>query len=325
MQSATAIDKGYSIVFVSSAYNEEDNLSELYKQCLRTFEALCLDLPEYDLRFSLQLVDNSSQDNTPVVIRQLISHDPRVKGIRNLRNYGPEPSFIQGLRLADGDLIVLLCADLQDPPEIAGQMLRQLIEDPADRDAVFACKKRSAGSALVRSFRRLYYRLLSFSDRDANVFPGFHGFGCYRRHVIQRALEYWEQTPMNMRQCLSSASSNPGVMSYEQPDRAAGRSSYKFMGYVTEAGLGIMSGKSLASRLSLRLGFAFFLASVLLGFFIIINFATGRSGYAPGVPTLALLILLSSAFQVIMLSLVSRQIESGLYQPARASVLFRDL
>jgi len=324
-----AVDAGsgekYDITFVSSAYNEEANLDELYRQCLRAFDSLCADLPEIELTFALQLVDNSSLDRTPEVIQQLISKDPRVKGIRNLRNYGPEPSFVQGLRLAKGDLIVLLCADLQDPPELARQMLRKLITDPMASDAVFACKQRSAGSLLIRSFRKLYYRLLSFSDRDTNVFSGFHGFGCYRREVLEQALEFWQQTPMNMRQCLSSASFNPSVITYEQPDRMRGRSSYKFMGYVSEAGTGIITGKSLASRLSLRLGFIIFLCSILIGIFILINFATGRSGYAPGVPTLALLILLSSSFQVIMLSLVSRQIESGIYQPSRPNVRFRSL
>jgi glycosyltransferase involved in cell wall biosynthesis len=315
----------YEIVFVSSAYNEEANLEDLYIQCLNVYEKLCADHPKCQLAFSLQLVDNSSSDRTPEVIQQLISRDRRVKGIRNLRNYGPEPSFIQGLRLAGGDLIVLLCADLQDPPEIAGQMLHALITDPAGTDAVFACKQRSAGSPLIRSFRRLYYRLLSFSDRDSNVFPGFHGFGCYRRDVLDQALEFWQQTPMNMRQCLSSASSSPRVVAYEQRDRKRGRSSYRFMGYVSEASSGIIAGKSLASRLSLRVGFLIFLCSLFIGLFIIVNFATGRSGYAPGVPTLALLILLSSSFQVIMLSLVSRQIESGLYQPFRPSVRYRSL
>ena len=91
------------------------------------------------------------------------------------------------------------------------------------------------------------------------------------------------------------------------------------------AGQGIFSGKSLASRLLLRFGLVLFLLSVLLGIFVLLNFATGRSGYAPGIPTLALLILLSSSFQAIMLSLVSRQIENRLYKPFRPNVRFRSL
>lgn len=320
-----ACDKRLRISFVSSAYNEEANLGDLYEQCLNAFDALCRELPDYHLAFSLQLVDNCSLDHTPQVIKQLMSRDQRVSGIRNLRNYGPEPSFMEGLRLANADLIVLLCADLQDPPEIARQMLHKIITSPSPLDAVLACKQRSAGSALIRAFRKLYYRLLSFSDRDRHVFPGFHGFGCYRREALLQALEYWEHTAMNMRQCLSSACSNPEVVTYEQPDRSRGQSSYSFVGYFTEASQGIMVGKSLASRLSLRMGVFVFMLSVVIGIFVILNYATGRSGYAPGVPTLALLILLSSSFQVIMLSLVSRQIETGLFKSSRPNVRFRHL
>lgn len=315
----------YKITFVSSAYNEEANLEELYWQCVKAFEQLSSGLPGVELAFSLQLVDNHSHDRTPRVIQKLISRDQRVKGISNLHNYGPEPSFMQGLRLAEGDLIVLLCADLQDPPEIAGEMLHMLITDTTGIDAVFGCKHRSVGSPLIRSFRKLYYRLLSFSDRHANVLAGFHGFGCYRRDVLERALELWEHTPMNMRQCLSSASYAHQEILYEQPERMKGRSSYNFGRYFSEAVLGIIAGKSLASRLSLRVGFIIFLLSLFIGIFILVNFATGRSGYAPGVPTLALLILFTSSFQVIMLSLVSRQIESGLHQPFRPNVRYRSL
>jgi glycosyltransferase involved in cell wall biosynthesis len=315
----------YGIAFVSSAFNEEENLEELYRRCLQSFEEVCGLFPACQFEFSMILVDNSSLDRTPEVIQRLIRLDPRVKGIRNIRNYGPEASFMQGLRLADSDLIVMLCADLQDPPEVARQMLQQLIGDPLKSDAVFGCKRRSAGSPLIQSFRKLYYLLLSFSDRDTQVLPGFHGFGCYRKDVIHQALDFWTETAMNLRQCLASASISPGVVNYVQPNRLRGKSSYRLMGYVQEAGTGIITGKSLASRLSLRLGFTIFLASILVGVFILVNFATGRSGYAQGVPTLALLILLSSSFQMIMLSFVSRQIENGLHQPLRPTIRYRSL
>lgn len=314
-----------SIAFVSTAFNEESNLDELYRQCLHAFENLSARMQGYQLTFSMLLVDNGSSDRTPEIIKQLMGRDPRVTGIRNLCNYGPESSFIQGLSMVESDLVVLLCADLQDPPEIAGQMLFQLITDKEGRDAVLACKRRSAGSMMIRSFRKLYYRLLSFSDRDTHVLPGFHGFGCYHNAVVKQALELWQDTPMNMRSCLSAASTNPGVVNYEQPDRIRGKSSYGFMGYVSEASAGIVAGKSLASRLSLRLGIGFFILSIMVGIFVLLNLASGNSGYARGVPTLAILIMLSSSFQVIILSLISRQIEHGLHQPSRPKVRFRSL
>lgn len=318
-------DSSCSISFVSSAYNEEVNLELLYQRCLSAFELIASSLPKFAFQFSLVLVDNCSDDATPEVIRGLTKADARVKGFRNSRNYGPDPSFIQALKLADADVVVLLCSDLQDPPEFAAQMVQQLVANPDGHDAVFACKLKSTGSPVVRTFRKLYYRMLSFSDRDSQVFPGFHGFGCYSREVVNQALDLWRETSMNLRQCLSAATNHPKTVYYVQQNRIGGRSSYGFIGYAVEASSVIFVGKSLAGRLSLRLGFVLFMLSIFLGVFVLLNFASGHSGYARGVPTLALLILLSSSFQAIMLSLVSRQIESGMYKPARPDVRSRSL
>jgi glycosyltransferase involved in cell wall biosynthesis len=308
------------VAFVSSAFNEEHNVSLLYQQCLQSFEAIGCKLPGHSFEFSMVLVDNCSQDSTPEAIKRLVSLDARVKGFRNFKNYGPEPSFMQALQKASADYVVLLCADLQDPPEVAGEMLYQLIRASSQHDAILACKQRSAGTPVIRRFRKLYYKMISFSDRDSQVMPGFHGFGCYRSEVIENALSLWSQTSLNMRHCLSYAPSNPAMCSYVQPDRVAGRSSYGFLGYFLEAATAIFAGKSFASRFMLRFGFAVFVLSLMLALFVVLNFFTGHSGYASGIPTLAVLIMLSSSFQVILLSLVSRQIEQGFHRPQRPKV-----
>jgi glycosyltransferase involved in cell wall biosynthesis len=314
-----------TIAFASSAFNEEQNLERLYALCLQVFEDIGQRLPEHRLEFEMVLVDNASHDSTPDVIRSLVSRDTRVKGYRNLKNYGPEPSFMQALQKTSADIVVLLCADLQDPPEVAGKMLFQLLSDSSDLDAVLACKKRSAGTPIIRRFRKMYYTMISFSDRDSRVVPGFHGFGCYRRDVIDNALALWRETSLNMRQCLSYASSSPDVCYYAQPNRTGGRSSYSFLDYLQEASAAIFGGKSFASRFTLRFGFIVFAMSILIGLFVVLNFLVGHSGYAGGIPTLAVLILLSSSFQVILLSLVSRQIEQGLHRPARPKVRSTEL
>lgn len=298
----------------------------LYQRCLASFEKLASNNPQRRLCFEWILVDNCSSDNTASVIRDLMTHDPRVKGIRNRRNYGPEPSFMQGLSLAKkADIVILLCADLQDPPEIAADMLEKLIDRETDYDAVIACKVKSSGNAMVRLLRKAYYKLLGFSNRDSTVLPGYHGFGCYKVEVVSRALRLWQTSPMNMRGCFSSSIFAPLEYLYEQPDRLHGTSSYSLRAYFSEASQAISAGKSLASRTSMRLGLAAFTLSMILAFLILINYSSGRSGYAPGIPSLVVIIVLSSSFQFIMLSLVSRQIEQGLNQPMRPKVKFTKL
>lgn len=314
------------VTFVSSAFNEQDNLLALYERCLSSFDQLARSNLREALAFEMILVDNCSSDKTVDVIRELMARDPRIKGIRNRRNYGPEPSFIQGLALANSaDIIILLCADLQDPPEIAVDMLDRLIHAEAEHDAIVAYKVKSAGNAMVRLLRKVYYKLLRFSNRDSMVLPGYHGFGCYRAEVVSRALRLWRTTPMNMRGCFSSSIFSPLEYPYVQPDRVHGSSSYSLKSYFSEASQAISAGKSLASRISMRLGLAAFMLSLILAVFTLINYSTGRSGYAPGIPSLVAIIVLSSSFQFIMLSLVSRQIEQGLNRPMRPRVKFQKL
>lgn len=314
------------VAFVSSAYNEQDNLLSLYERCLKAFDSFALANQQHDLAFELILVDNCSSDNTAGIIKDLMARDARVKGIRNRRNYGPEPSFMQGLSLAKAaDVVILLCADLQDPPEIAVDMLEKLIQVGPDCDAVIGYKVKSAGNAMLRLMRKIYYKLLRFSNRDSMVLPGYHGFGVYKSEVISRALRLWRTTPMNMRGCLSSSFFSPLEYPYVQPDRVNGSSSYSLKDYFSEASQAISAGKSLASRTSMRLGLGAFMLSIALAAFTLVNYSTGQSGYAPGIPSLIAIIVFSSSFQFIMLSLVSRQIEQGFAKVVRPHVKYKNL
>ena len=306
------------VTFVSSAYNEGQNIPLLYEQCLKNFNQLMERLPLLDLSFRMILVDNCSMDNTSSAISNLSKTDPRVLGISNIQNYGPEPSFVQGLKLAKrSDLIVLLCADLQDPPEVAVDMICQLINSSEEVDAVVACKTKSSGSSIIQLCRKIYYKLLRYSNRDSKILPGYHGFGCYKSEVIKKALYLWKTTPMNLRDCLSASMHSPYRHAYIQHERIHGKSSYSLSSYVFEASRAISSGKSLASRTSLRIGLLAFILSICLTIFIVVNYSFGNSGYASGIPSIAVIIMLSSAFQFVMLSLISRQIEQGFSTPTR--------
>ncbi|MEA5411858.1 glycosyltransferase [Synechococcus sp. BA-120 BA3] len=300
-----------NLAIVSSAFNEEANILSLYEACVEAAEGLQREMPLTLLNWRLFLIDNCSEDQTTLEIRRLIRRDQRVVAFRNARNYGVESSFMYGLQNVEAaDVVMLMCADLQDPPSIGFRMLKQWIDNRDSVDAVLGSKERSAGTPIIKLGRKLYYRMMNFSNRDQAVLGGFHGFGCYSSSVIDQALWLWSNTSLNLRSCLISASSCHQVMRYVQPDRVAGRSSYSFLGYVNEALVAIFSGSSIAGRISLRIGAFGILVSIVLAFSILANKLSGFSGYAPGTVTVAILVIFSAAIQMIMLSLVSRQIEA---------------
>ncbi len=300
-----------TLAFVSSAYNEAGNLEELYRRCQAAHAELGRQLTEgVKLRFRFVVADNCSGDRSLSVLEELSRRDPDVIALANRANYGPEASAVNALRqAADCDLIVLLCSDLQDPPELAVTMGRTLLEK-RDVDAVMAVKQRSVGGPLLRMARRSYYKMLGYSSRLKEVPSGFHSFGCYRQAVIVDALRYWNSTDLSFRQCLTNACQSPVQLEYIQAERLRGLSSYRGWGYWPEALRAILSGDAAASRLALTIGGGGLLLSVLVGIFILANVMGGRSGYGGGVPTVIGLLLISFAVQMLMFAVLSRQIES---------------
>lgn len=318
--------KQLSLAFVSSAFNEEENLEELHRRCRAVHANLEREFGDrFDLGFAMLVADNGSEDGSLALLEELNRKDRAVVALANRMNYGVEASagnLIDQARVYD--LVVLLCSDLQDPPEIAGEMVRTLLEKP-EHDAVLAVKKRSAGGPLMRLARRGYYRALGLSSRRPLVPSGFHGFGCYRQAVLEEAMRFWGATDLNLRQCLANACQSPVLIEYMQADRLRGVTSYRGWGYWPEALRALLSGDAAASRLALTIGSAGLLLAVLVGVVLLVNVLLGRSGYGGGVPTVMGLVLISFAVQMLMFAVLSRQIEALRMGGFRQRVLFRRL
>jgi dolichol-phosphate mannosyltransferase len=312
-----------TLAFVSSAFNEEDNLEELHRRCRAVHAELEGEFQDrFDLRFRMLVADNGSEDGSVAVLESLSRRDPAVLALLNRMNYGAEASAGNLIDQARGyDLIVLLCSDLQDPPEIASGMVRTLLERP-ELDAVLAVKKRSAGGPQLRVVRKLYYKALGLSSRRPMVPSGFHGFGCYRQAVLEEATRFWNGTDLNVRQCLANACQSPLLIDYVQAKRLQGASSYRGWGYWPEALRALVSGDAAASRLALTIGIGGLGLAVLVGLFLLVNVFRGSSGYGGGVPTVMGLVLISFAVQMLMFAVLSRQIEALRMGGFRRRVLF---
>jgi len=300
-----------SLAFVSSAYNEEENLKILYQRCRKAYETIAAECDhEKKIIFRFLVADNASEDDSITVMTSLCEEDSAVSLIVNHKNYGSETSVAGALKVARNcDLIVLLCSDLQDPPELAIEMVKSLLRQN-NHDAVLAIKERSAGNAMLRLARRCYYKVLGYSTRLQRVPGGFHGFGCYRRDVIADTLRYWEQTDLNLRQCLTNACYSPLQISYQQADRVHGVSSYRGWGYWSEAFRSLAAGDASASRLALFIGAIGMMTGVIAAVLLVFNFLLGESNYSGGTPTLMALVLVSFTMQMLMFGLLSRQIEA---------------
>jgi glycosyltransferase involved in cell wall biosynthesis len=303
--------KQLTLAFVSSAFNEAENLEELHRRCRAAHAELEKEFSDrIELDFRFVVADNGSTDSSLDVLEELSTRDRAVIALANRKNYGAEVSGVNALKqVLNCDLIVLLCSDLQDPPELSTTMGQMLLEQ-SEFDAVLALKKRSAGNPLMRLAKRTYYILLGYSSRRGIAPNGFHGFGCYRCEVIKDAINQWEQADFSMRQCLINACQSPAFFDYTQANRLRGTSSYRGWGYWPAALQDVLMGDAAGSRLALFIGGIGLLLALLVGLFLAINYLSGNSGYSRGAPTVMGLVLISFTLQMLMFSVLSRQIES---------------
>ena len=158
---------------VTPCYNEEGNVKELYERV----RAVLAGFPAY--RYEHIFIDNDSRDSTVAILKQIASVDRNVKIIVNCRNFGHLRSPMHAIYQASGDVIILLFADLQDPPELLKDML---LEWEQGTPVVLAIKNTSDESGLMFAIRTAYYRLVS-RLADIPLYEHFTGFGLYDRQT----------------------------------------------------------------------------------------------------------------------------------------------
>ena len=148
-----------TITILVPCYNEENNIDFLYVRLKEIFATL----PHYD--FHILFVNDGSKDDTLVKMQGLHEKDPNVSYLSLSRNFGKENAMLAGLDYAEGDAVILMDADLQDPPELIPQMLE---EWEKGYDDVYARRRSRAGETwFKKASAHWYYRILQkFADID---------------------------------------------------------------------------------------------------------------------------------------------------------------
>jgi dolichol-phosphate mannosyltransferase len=136
---------------VVPVYNEQENIPELYRRLKGVLGAA---VASHEIVF----VDDGSLDRTWALVCELAAADTSVRGVRFSRNFGHQMAFAAGLRHTDGDAVVIMDADLQDPPELIPQLLERF---RAGFDVVYAVRaKRQGETVFKRVSAAVFYRLL---------------------------------------------------------------------------------------------------------------------------------------------------------------------
>ncbi|QTH42319.1 glycosyltransferase family 2 protein [Cohnella sp. LGH] len=232
------------ISIVTPCYNEEENVEELYFQVKAIFDTL--NGYEYEHIF----IDNASKDRTASILKKIAMQDSRVKVIINSRNFGHIRSPYHALLQAAGDAVILLVADLQDPPKMIVDFIRKWEEG---YKVVLGVKHQSEESKSMFFIRKMYY---NFINRVAEIelTKNNTGFGLYDQRVIEVLRKIDDPYPY-FRGLISDIGFESYKIEYVQPARKKGITKNNFYTLYDIAMLGITNHSKIPLRLAALLGF----------------------------------------------------------------------
>lgn len=263
------------IVVVTACFNEEENIEHVYRRVRAVFEN---SLGQYD--YEHLFIDNASEDGTVKILRSIAAADNKVKVIVNSRNYGHIRSPYHGLIQAEGDAVISIVADLQDPPEMIPDMVRKWEEGA---QIVVAVKQESKEHPLMFRIRKMYYGLLKQLS-DVAIIQNYTGFGLYDKKIIEILRIIPDPYPF-FRGIIAEVGFNVEKIPYTQPRRERGLTKNNFFTLYDMGILGIISNSKVPLRIATFFGFLLSMMSLIagMGFLLgkIIFWNTFQAGIAP--------------------------------------------
>lgn len=299
-----------ALSIVIPCFNEEACLGELHQR----LSAAARSAVGED--YELVLVNDGSRDGSWPAMQRLVETDSNLVAINLSRNHGHQLALTAGLDLCRGETILIIDADLQDPPELLGPMLEAMRESGAD--VVYGVRRSRAGeTAFKRATAHGFYRLLSrATEVDIPLDAG--DFRLMSRRALDALLAMPEQARF-IRGMVAWIGFRQLPFPYDRQERFAGSTKYplrKMMRFALDALTGFSSAPlKLASHFGLGLS----IGSVLLVIYIAYAWASGRS--IQGWTSLMLVVVILGAIQMFVLALMGEYI-GRLYNEAKKRPLY---
>jgi glycosyltransferase involved in cell wall biosynthesis len=234
-----------TISIVSPCYNEEANVEELYFRVRAAMAAL----GRY--RYEHIFIDNSSTDRTVQKLKRIADVDTNVRIIVNARNFGHVRSPHYAVLQAAGDAVIGMASDLQDPPEIIPELVR---EWENGFSMVLCIKQASRENGLMFWLRKRYYRLVN-QVSSIETFENYTGFGLYDRRVIDIVKAMEDPYPY-FRGMMAEIGLPHKKIFFDQPVRKRGITKNNFYTLYDLAMLGITNLSKVPLRMVTFSGFA---------------------------------------------------------------------
>jgi glycosyltransferase involved in cell wall biosynthesis len=277
---------------VVPVFNEQDVLGEFHRRLSAVLDRLALDA-------EVVYVNDGSSDASMALLGRLHETDPRVVVIDFSRNFGKEAAMSAGLDVADGDAVVLIDADLQDPPELIEQMLQTWREG---YDVVLMRRRVRANESWVKkATSHAFYRVIS----RMGTIPIPEDVGDFRL-LSRRAVAALRRLPERsrfMKGLFAWIGYPTRELLYDRDGRFAGDSKFNYWRLWNFALEGITSFSAAPLKSASYFGMAIALVAFAYGLFIMLRTLL-YGDPVPGFPTLVTLVLFLGGLQLVALGVI---------------------
>ncbi|MBQ7428179.1 MAG: glycosyltransferase family 2 protein [Butyrivibrio sp.] len=279
-------------------YNEEENVADFYHELLKTESFF----KSKDVEIEIIYVNDGSKDNTVAEVKKLHEKDERVHLVNFSRNFGKEAAIYAGLKTSKGDFVVMLDADLQDPPALLPEMYRYIVEEGYDSVATRRVDRK--GEPPIRSFfARRFYSLINKMSKT-EIVDGARDYRLMTRQFVDAILSMEEYNRFS-KGIFGWVGFNTKWLEFENIERKKGETKWSFWKLFIYALDGIIAFSTTPLAFASILGVLFCILAFVFIIFIFVRaliFGDPTSGW----PSLVCIISLVSGVQLFCIGIVGQ-------------------
>jgi dolichol-phosphate mannosyltransferase len=287
------------ISIIISAYNEQDNIQELYKQLNANTKKL------QNIEFEFIFVDDGSSDKTYLNCMKLQKKDKRVKIVQMKRNFGHEIAMTAGMDYAKGDAVIFMDADLQHPPVYIPQMIKLWL---SGKEIVLT--KRIDNKATSKTYKfctKCFYYILNKLS-DTKIMESTPDFRLLDKKYVDFLKKFKEKDRL-FRGLLSwiMPNDNIAIIDFIAPERHSGKSKYNFFKSMQLAINSIVQFSVAPLRMATYLGLIGAIFALIMGIYVFVEHFFLHNP-TPGYATIMISIVFLGAVQLICLGIIGEYI-----------------
>lgn len=288
------------ISVIVPCFNEEEVLGTSYQRLSGVLASL---QPQHT--YEILFINDGSQDKTAEILREIAGQDTRVKAIFFSRNFGHQNAVSAGIHLCQGDVAIIIDADLQDPPEVMLEMLHTYQQEKCN--VVYGVRRERQGETYFKKLTaRLFYRLLnSLSDVSFPVDTGDF------RLIDQKVIAAYRQFPERnkyIRGLISWMGFQQCPVYYNRDARFAGSTKYSFNKMLKLALTGIFSFSNKPLKLAINVGLLSILVGMLLTLWVFALYFFEREVLIPGWASTIITIVFMGGIQLFSVGILGEYI-----------------